>query len=207
MFATKSHVWCCVLQCTPPGPNPLFQTGVLKSMDWRTKNICIDEQHMQKRKQCTPYVNWSYRQIVARIRGAVSPSSSGECCSCFEQFSARSSQKNNLFQHQFRLIPPEVQVFMAPDLCQVSRRQCVWFLSNKVNFNFRNRWQWCICDLQIHHTWFSIARNIYRLVWKEQRITQCILPYWFQMHKQGLFTDLLHAWYFLDTKNTGQVEI
>ena len=197
-----------VLQCTPPGPNPLFQTGVLKSMDWRTKDICIDEQHMQKRKQCIPYVNWTYQQTVARIRSAVSPSSSGECCSCFERFSARSFQKNNLFQDQFLLIPPGVQVFMAPDLCQVSRRQCVWFLnSNKVCFNFRNRWQWCICDLQIHHTWFSIARNIYRLVWKEPRITQCILPSWFQMHKQGLFTDLLHAWYFLDTKNTGQVEI
>ena len=120
-----------VLQCTPPGPNPLFQTGVLKSMDWRTKNICIDEQHMQKRKQCKQYLNWSYRQIVARIRSAVSPSSSGECCSCFERFSARSFQKNNLFHDQFLLIPPGVQVFMAPDLCQVSRRQCVWFLNSK----------------------------------------------------------------------------
>ena len=70
----------------------------------------------------------------------------------------------------------------------------------QVNFNFRNRWQWCICDLQIHHTGISIARNIYRLVWKEQRITQFVLPHWIQMHKRRLFTDLLQSWYALATQ-------
>ncbi len=124
-----------VLQCTtrfrPRLVNWSKKTGGLKSMDWRTKDICIDEQHMKKRKQYIPYIKWTYQQTVARIRSTVSPSSSGECCSCFKRFSARSFQKNNLFQDQFLLIPLGVQVFMAPDLCQVSRRQCVWFLNSK----------------------------------------------------------------------------
>jgi hypothetical protein len=150
-----------VLQCTtrfrPRLVNWSKKAGGLKSMDWRTKDICIDEQHMQKRKQYIPYVNWTYQQTLARIRSAVSPSSSGECCSCFERFSARSFQKNNLFQDQFLLIPPGVQVLMAPDLCQVSRRQCVWFLNSKQSMLYFQK------SLTVMHLWSPNTpyRNFY----------------------------------------------
>ena len=180
-----------VLQCTPPGPNPLFQTGVLKSMDWRTKDICIDEQHMQKRKQCIPYVNWTYQQTLARIRSAVSPSSSGECSAVSNVFRQDHSKRTICSRINFSSFLPESR-YLWHQIYVKYHDGNVFDSStqNKVCFIFRNRWQWCMCDLQIHHTGMSIARNIYRLVWKEQRITQFVLPHWIQMHKQGLFTDL-----------------
>ena len=58
-------------------------------------------------------------------------------------------RQNNQFQHQPRLIlPGSYDTNIISDLYQESQCQCLWFLnSNSVNFNFRNRWLWCICGL------------------------------------------------------------